>query len=210
MSSCLGSNAYRLVRREVWVSQWSERLSLDSRWQEAMARNSLVPSTARSGQREKPQDQRRSVGIQGSHPDAHHTLFLFPEQPLPSFLFEVSPSLHTCQAPVSQAQPWAHPYLSKGSAFKGLPRNMCWVPIPHPPERLEGLRSKVWPFSVTSINLLPEMCWSSPWDPFYQEALRTWYTLLLCPLQYSWASLVAQLVKKNLPAMWEAWVLFLG
>ena len=30
-----------------------------------------------------------------------------------------------------------------------------------------------------------------------------------CPLQYSWASLVAQLVK-NLPAMWETWVLFLG
>ena len=26
------------------------------------------------------------------------------------------------------------------------------------------------------------------------------------PLQYSWASLVAQLVK-NLPAMWETWVL---
>ena len=30
-----------------------------------------------------------------------------------------------------------------------------------------------------------------------------------CPLQYSWASLVAQLVK-NLPAMWETWVRFLG
>ena len=30
-----------------------------------------------------------------------------------------------------------------------------------------------------------------------------------CPLQYSGASLVAQLVK-NLPAMWETWVLFLG
>ena len=29
------------------------------------------------------------------------------------------------------------------------------------------------------------------------------------PLQYSWASLVAQLVKK-LPAMWETWVRFLG
>ena len=29
------------------------------------------------------------------------------------------------------------------------------------------------------------------------------------PLQYSWASLVAQLVK-NLPAMWETWVLSLG
>ena len=29
------------------------------------------------------------------------------------------------------------------------------------------------------------------------------------PLQYSWASLVAQLVK-NLPAMWETWVPFLG
>ena len=29
------------------------------------------------------------------------------------------------------------------------------------------------------------------------------------PLQYSWASLVAQLVK-NLPAMWKTWVLFLG
>ena len=29
------------------------------------------------------------------------------------------------------------------------------------------------------------------------------------PLQYSWASLVAQLVK-NLPAMWETWVWFLG
>ena len=29
------------------------------------------------------------------------------------------------------------------------------------------------------------------------------------PLRYSWASLVAQLVK-NLPAMWETWVLFLG
>ena len=29
------------------------------------------------------------------------------------------------------------------------------------------------------------------------------------PLQYSWASLVAQLVK-NLPAMWETWVQLLG
>ena len=29
------------------------------------------------------------------------------------------------------------------------------------------------------------------------------------PLQYSWAFLVAQLVK-NLPAMWETWVLSLG
>ena len=29
------------------------------------------------------------------------------------------------------------------------------------------------------------------------------------PLQYSWASLVAQLVK-NLPAMWETWVQVLG
>ena len=29
------------------------------------------------------------------------------------------------------------------------------------------------------------------------------------PLQYLWASLVAQLVK-NLPAMWEIWVQFLG
>ena len=29
------------------------------------------------------------------------------------------------------------------------------------------------------------------------------------PLQYSWASLIAQLVK-NPPAMWETWVRFLG
>ena len=29
------------------------------------------------------------------------------------------------------------------------------------------------------------------------------------PLQYSWAALVAQLVK-NLPMMWETWVLSLG
>ena len=29
------------------------------------------------------------------------------------------------------------------------------------------------------------------------------------PLQYSWASLVGQLVK-NLPAMWETWVQSLG
>ena len=29
------------------------------------------------------------------------------------------------------------------------------------------------------------------------------------PLQYSWASLVAQLVK-NLPAMWDTWVRSLG
>ena len=29
------------------------------------------------------------------------------------------------------------------------------------------------------------------------------------PLEYYWASLVAQLVK-NTPAMWETWVLFLG
>ena len=29
------------------------------------------------------------------------------------------------------------------------------------------------------------------------------------PLQYSWASLVAQAVK-NLPAVWETWVQFLG
>ena len=30
-----------------------------------------------------------------------------------------------------------------------------------------------------------------------------------CPLQYSWASLVAQLVR-NPPAMWETWVRSLG
>ena len=30
-----------------------------------------------------------------------------------------------------------------------------------------------------------------------------------CPLQYSWASLVAQLVK-NPPTMWETWVRSLG
>ena len=30
------------------------------------------------------------------------------------------------------------------------------------------------------------------------------------PLQYSWASLVAQLVVKNLLAMWETWVQSLG
>ena len=30
-----------------------------------------------------------------------------------------------------------------------------------------------------------------------------------CPLQYSWASLMVQLVK-NLPAMWEIWILSLG
>ena len=30
------------------------------------------------------------------------------------------------------------------------------------------------------------------------------------PLQYSWASLMAQLVKKNPPAMWETWVRSLG
>jgi len=30
------------------------------------------------------------------------------------------------------------------------------------------------------------------------------------PLQYSWASLVAQLVKKNPPAIWETWVQSLG
>ena len=30
-----------------------------------------------------------------------------------------------------------------------------------------------------------------------------------CPLQYSWASLVAQLVK-NPPAMWETWVVSLA
>ena len=30
-----------------------------------------------------------------------------------------------------------------------------------------------------------------------------------CPLQYSWASLMVQLVK-NLPAMWETWVWSLG
>ena len=29
------------------------------------------------------------------------------------------------------------------------------------------------------------------------------------PLQYSWASLVAQLLK-NLPAVWETWVQFMG
>ena len=30
-----------------------------------------------------------------------------------------------------------------------------------------------------------------------------------CPLQYSWASLVTQMVK-NLPAVWETWVQSLG
>ena len=33
---------------------------------------------------------------------------------------------------------------------------------------------------------------------------------MVYPLQYSWASLVAQMVKKNLPAMQETWVRSLG
>ena len=36
-----------------------------------------------------------------------------------------------------------------------------------------------------------------------------WIWQCIYPLQYSWASLVAQLVK-NPPAMWETWVQFLG
>ena len=33
---------------------------------------------------------------------------------------------------------------------------------------------------------------------------------IVYPLQYSWASLVAQMVKKNLPPMQETWVQSLG
>ena len=38
---------------------------------------------------------------------------------------------------------------------------------------------------------------------------RSFGEMIDYPLQYSWASLVAQLVK-NLPAMWETWVQSLG
>ena len=40
--------------------------------------------------------------------------------------------------------------------------------------------------------------------PGWEDLLKKGY-----PLQYSWASLVTQLVK-NLPAMWEIWVRPLG
>ena len=45
-------------------------------------------------------------------------------------------------------------------------------------------------------------------EPLKQETPDVMFyksTSCLLPLQYSWTSLVAQLVK-NLPAMWEIWV----
>ena len=45
-------------------------------------------------------------------------------------------------------------------------------------------------------------------ERFYKQTILV-KTALGYPLQYSWASLVAQLVK-NLPAMWETWIRSLG
>ena len=44
------------------------------------------------------------------------------------------------------------------------------------------------------------------WDPWWQNSFLDSINPLI---PYGWASLVAQLVK-NLPAMWETWVRFLG
>ena len=48
-----------------------------------------------------------------------------------------------------------------------------------------------------------------PWFDFLPLVGRSTKEGIGYPLQYSWASLVPQLVK-NLPAMWETWVRSLG
>ena len=54
------------------------------------------------------------------------------------------------------------------------------------------------------VNIKKELCTFSAGDLERFPGEGTGY-----PLQYSWASLVAQRVK-NLPAMWETWVQSLG
>ena len=60
-------------------------------------------------------------------------------------------------------------------------------------------------WNLKKLNLEKQSIgWWSPWALGRSAGEGIGY-----PLQYSWASLVAQLVK-NLPAMWETWVNSLG
>ena len=56
--------------------------------------------------------------------------------------------------------------------------------------------------SKESTHNAADPVWIRGWGRFAREGIGY-------PLQYSWASLVAQLVK-NLPAIWETWVQSLG
>ena len=62
------------------------------------------------------------------------------------------------------------------------------------------------PLTLLILNFVTTFLWQR--RSFF-TINRTYLLASIYPLQYSWASLVAQLVK-NLPAMWETWVQSLG
>ena len=63
-----------------------------------------------------------------------------------------------------------------------------------------------WPALSYAGSSASKECTSDAGDPgWIPESGRSTGEEMGYPFQYSWASLVAQMVK-NLPAMWETWV----
>ena len=77
----------------------------------------------------------------------------------------------------------------------------------------EGVSSRPWP-PCWVRGAQAELCWGPAWGVGLSfsscEMERVLFNDAVShPLQYSWASLVPQLVK-NLPALWDTWVWSLG
>ena len=118
--------------------------------------------------------------------------------------------------------PWTAAYQAPPSM--GFSRQEYWsgVPLPSPPFplsihilvlyvcvsisalQIRSYRSFFWGFPANSVGK-ESTC--NAGDPGLIPGLRrSAGEGIGCPLQYSWASLVAQLAK-NLPAVWETWVI---
>ena len=93
-----------------------------------------------------------------------------------------------------------------------------WAETCHPKEEQEvGVVAETLRKKVQGVSHPGLPCWLS-WQRICLQRGRLWFHTWVgkipwrrigYPLQYSWASLVAQMVK-SLPAMWETWVHFLG
>ena len=75
------------------------------------------------------------------------------------------------------------------------------------PRNVGNLISVFWASLVAQLVRISLQCRRPKFDSWLRNPLEK--EGIGCPLQYSWASLVAQTVK-NLPAMWETWVRSLG
>ena len=102
---------------------------------------------------------------------------------------------------------------------------LAWkIPWTEKPGRLQSMGSqRVWHDWATSLSLFTFMHWRRKWQPTSVLLLPSmgldrvghdWHDLAAAaaagegigyPLQYFWASLIAQMIK-NLLAMWETWV----